>query len=428
MKTTKTFLAAAFALTSCLGMADYMYWQVSDAKFTTPSKADANFAYATVRADDGNGGGANIEDHASEYYKLYTIDNGVSTATDQYKFFSDENDPNSTEGGAQFFGVINGDVTSFLFELWDTEGALVGYSNMSKSYLSYAIASSSGILEHPADYRPYVLKGVVPEPTSGLLLLLGFAGLALRRRRRAVCGVVAAFALCSAFAAQNDALVTFSTKGPDKYADGSVVVDGERYALVWTAAGSDGAAIAADGSVKGGEIVLTAPVAKGGRCPTVMFEVEADDIETKYKNGTWSVYLLDTRRYGADGSVTLAGASSGRPVAVNAAGLVAGSSVKLSSGGISDAAVAAAASASSATAVPEGTPSPTITGIRVEGANVFVTVRGTVPHLAYGLKSGETPSEVSEPAGAPRSGEESGEITLVAPVKKGGGFFKVERR
>ena len=428
MKTTKTFLAAAFALTSCLGMADYMYWQVSDATFTTPSKADANFAYATVR-EGGGKEGATIEDHASEYYKLYTIDNGVSTATDQYKFLSDENDLNSTEGGAQFFGVINGDVTSFLFELWDTDGALVGYSNRSRSDLAYAIASSNGILgEHPADYRPFVLQGVVPEPTSGLLLLLGIAGLALRRRRRAVCGVVAAFALCSAFAAQNDALVTFSTKGPDKYADGSVVVDGERYALVWTAAGSDGAAIAADGSVKGGEIVLTAPVAKGGRCPTVMFEVEADDIETKYKNGTWSVYLLDTRRYGADGSVTLAGVSGGRPVAVNAAGLVAGSSVKLSSGGISDAAVAAAASASSATAVPEGTPSPTITGIRVEGANVFVTVRGTVPHLAYGLKSGETPSEVSEPAGAPRSGEESGEITLVAPMKKGGEFFKVERR
>ena len=186
MKTIKMFLAAVVAMASGLAMADYMYWQVSDATFTTPSKADANFAYATVRADDGNGGGAKIEDHASEYYKLYTIDNGVSTATDQYKFFSDENDPNSTEGGAQFFGVFNGDVTSFLFELWDTDGALVGYSHMSRSYLSYAIASSSGILgEHPADYRPFVLQGVVPEPTSGLLFLLGAAGLALRRRRMA---------------------------------------------------------------------------------------------------------------------------------------------------------------------------------------------------------------------------------------------------
>ena len=429
MKTTKTFLAAAFAMASCLGMADYMYWQVSDAIFATPSRADANFAYATVRTNDGNGEGADINDHAEEYYRLYTIDNGVSTATDQYKFYSDVSNPNSTEGGAQLFGAFDSNVNSFLFELWNADGTLVGYSNRSRSDLSYAIYSSPDTVGgHQADYRPFVLKGVVPEPTSGLLLLLGVAGLALRRRRRAVCGVVAALACCSAFAAANDALISFSTKGVDRYADGSAVIDGECYALVWTAAGSDGAAIAADGSVKGGEIVLTAPVAKGGRCPTVMFEVAADDIETKYKNGTWGVYLLDTRRYGADGSVTLAGASGGRPVAVNAAGMVAGSSVKLSSGGISDAAVAAAASASSATAVPEGTPRPEITGIRVDGANVFVTVRGTVPHLAYGLKSGETPSEVTESAGAPRSGEESGEITLVAPVKKGGEFFKVERR
>ena len=199
---------------------------------------------------------------------------------------------------------------------------------------------------------------------------------------------------------------------------------------MWTAAGSDGAAIAADGSVKGGEIVLTAPVAKGGRCPTVMFEVAADDIETKYKNGTWSVYLLDTRRYGADGSVTLAGSVGGMPVAINAAGAVAGSSVALSSGVISGV-VAASASAATATAVPEGTPSPTITGIRVEGANVFVSVKGTVPYLQYGLSSGSTPDAVTEGvSGTPQTGASAPdeEIVLVAPAKSGGAFFKVGRK
>ncbi|MBQ8125761.1 MAG: hypothetical protein IJ173_07735, partial [Kiritimatiellae bacterium] len=38
----------------------------------------------------------------------------------------------------------------------------------------------------------------------------------------------------AAFAAQNDALVTFSTKGPDCYADGTTVLDGECYALCWS--------------------------------------------------------------------------------------------------------------------------------------------------------------------------------------------------
>lgn len=249
--------------------------------------------------------------------------------------------------------------------------------------------------------------------------------------KKAMFSMLAALAAAVASAAANDALVTFSTKGPDKYADGTAVVDGERYALVWTAPGSDGAAIAADGSVKGGEIVLAAPVAKGGRCPTVVFEVGADLMSGRYAGGTWSVYLLDTRRYGADGAVTLAGSVGGLPVAINAAGLVAGSSVKLSSGGISDAAVVAAASASSATAVPEGTPSPTITGIRVEGANVFVSVKGTVPYLQYGLSSGSTPDAVTEGvSGTPQTGASAPdeEIVLVAPAKSGGAFFKVGRK
>ena len=242
-----------------------------------------------------------------------------------------------------------------------------------------------------------------------------------------ILAAAAVLSSAAAFSAANDAMVSFSTKGPDKYADGATVLDGECYALVWTAPNSAGLTVAADGTASGGEIVLAAPVAKGGRCPKVIFEVNADDMAKKYKGGSWSVLLLDTRRWGADGVARPAGTVAGKVTLVNATGEVSGGSVNVATASSSSVSAVAAAVAS-ATAVPEGTPSPTITGIRVEGANVFVTVRGTVPHLAYGLKSGETPSEVSEPAGAPRSGEESGEIILVAPAKKGGGFFKVERR
>jgi hypothetical protein len=242
-----------------------------------------------------------------------------------------------------------------------------------------------------------------------------------------ILAAAAVLSSAAAFSAANDAMVSFSTKGPDKYADGATVLDGECYALVWTAPNSAGLAVAADGTASGGEIVLAAPVAKGCRCPKVIFEVNADDMAKKYKGGSWSVLLLDTRRWGADGVARPAGTVAGKVTLVNATGEVSGGSVNVATASSSSVSAVAAAVAT-ATAVPEGTPSPTITGIRVEGANVFVTVKGTVPHLAYGLKSGETPSAVSEPAGAPRSGEESGEIILVAPVKKGGGFFKVERR
>ena len=235
----------------------------------------------------------------------------------------------------------------------------------------------------------------------------------------------------AAFAAQNDALVSFSTKGPDKYADGATVLDGECYALVWTAPGSAGLTVAADGTATGGEIVLVAPVAKGGRCPKVIFEVDADDMANKYKGGSWSVLLLDTRRWGADGSARPAGTVAGKVALVNATGAVSGGSVKVATANSSSVSAISAAVASASTAVPEGTPRPTITGIRVEGANVFVTVKGTVPYLQYGLTVGDEPGAVTDSVSeAPQTGAAAPdeEIVLVAPAKAGGAFFKVGRK
>ena len=99
-------------------------------------------------------------------------------------------------------------------------------------------------------------------------------------KKTMVFGFAAALA-SAAFAAQNDALVSFSSKGPDAYADGTTVLDGECYALVWMSGGASGLTVAADGSATGGEIVLAAPVARNGRCPKVVFEVDANDMKTK---------------------------------------------------------------------------------------------------------------------------------------------------
>ena len=235
----------------------------------------------------------------------------------------------------------------------------------------------------------------------------------------------------AALAAQNDALVSFSTKGPDKYADGATVIDGECYALVWTAPGSAGLTVAADGTATGGEIVLVAPVAKGGKCPKVVFEVDAGDMAKKYRGGSWSVLLLDTRRWGADGVARPAGLVSGRLGIVNATGAVSGGSVGVAAASSSSVSAISAAVASASTAVPEGAPRPTITGIRVEGANVFVTVKGTVPYLQYGLTAGDEPGAVTDSVSeVPQTGAAAPdeEIVLVAPAKAGGAFFKVGRK
>jgi len=238
-------------------------------------------------------------------------------------------------------------------------------------------------------------------------------------------GIAALFA-CAAFAAQNDALVSFSTPGPDTYADGTVVLDGECYALVWSPKNAV-FELLADGTATGGEIVLTAPVAKGGRCPSIVFQVPADKVDG-YKNGEWSVYLLDTRRIGTDGVAKPAGVKAdGSAKLVNAAGEVAGSKVALSSGTVSRFAGSDASCASVATGVPEGVPRPEIAAIRVAGGNVYVTVQNTVPFLQYDLTAGDTPDAVTESVNNPRTGDDAGEVILVAPAKGEGQFFKVGR-
>jgi len=183
MKTTKMFLAAVVAMASGLAMADYLYWLVSDANFAGLSGDKANFAYATVRAGTEDNVAEKISSDVSVYYKMYTIDgNGQSSATDQYQFYS--NGANSTDGGAAFFGSFDSTVNSFLFELWNYDDSLVGYASRNRADILSFISSDSILgSSHPTSYSPFVLTGVVPEPTSGLLLLLGMAGLALRRRK-----------------------------------------------------------------------------------------------------------------------------------------------------------------------------------------------------------------------------------------------------
>ena len=61
---------------------------------------------------------------------------------------------------------------------------------------------------------------------------------------------VAAVVMCAAcaFGSMQDKLARFSTPGPDRYADGSIVQDGECYALVWSPAGTAFAGFNADGT------------------------------------------------------------------------------------------------------------------------------------------------------------------------------------
>ena len=145
-----------------------------------------------------------------------------------------------------------------------------------------------------------------------LMTMLGVAGLAV-----------------ASFAAVDDTLISFSTPGPDKYADGTDVLPGEVYALVWSADGQfDG--IKADGTTvdPADKVVLLAGAAKQGAngtyCPPLLYQVDAE-LAATLANGVYAVYLLDTRVTAADGAVAVGGVDeNGKLKAVNSYGAVSG--------------------------------------------------------------------------------------------------------
>lgn len=222
----------------------------------------------------------------------------------------------------------------------------------------------------------------------------------------------------AALAAVNDSLLMFSTKGPDKYADGTTVLDGECYALCYV---TDAAsfAIKADGTAAaGGEVLLTAPVAQGGKCPNLLYVVPAEKAEA-LTGGSYGVYLLDTRVRAADGTVSVAGVdASGKAVVVNASGSVAaGGSVGTGTEGVAvfNGTVVEGGSAMALSVIDK----PAITAIKVEGAKVQLTVSGLSPAADYTVVAGSDPTGVTTPKATTIEGNT---LTVDAAGAK---FFKV---
>ena len=238
--------------------------------------------------------------------------------------------------------------------------------------------------------------------------------------------MIAAMAACSAFAAADDVLVTFSTPGTDTYADGSTVMDGEFYALCWSTNFPD-FKINPDGTADGGSIVLAAPIAKGGRCPTIVYEVDAALATNQYAGGEWAVYMLDTRKFARDGEGNLIVSLSGNTGTVNTSGRVA----TATAGAGSVANIYGIAAQSAEVTADEEDIRPVISAIRVFDGNVYVTAKGIQHYLAYGLTGGDKIDKIDTAKGGTKKGvdvDENDEITFVTPVQEGGEFFKVERR
>ena len=143
----------------------YLYWMVGN---------DAgDYSYARIRDDDGNY--LSIYDSAfdSEYEDAGVGDNSISkTNVDDLR----------THNQGLYAALATSPVSSFVVELYNADNKFV-----SQAVLPYSEGSfyTGGIAAPAATWATFT-SFAVPEPSSGLLMLIGCAMLGLRRRRQKV--------------------------------------------------------------------------------------------------------------------------------------------------------------------------------------------------------------------------------------------------
>ena len=247
------------------------------------------------------------------------------------------------------------------------------------------------------------------------------------------CAAAAGIAAVSLAGSQDDPLVSFSTPGPDTYADGkTVVVDGECYALVSIASGAEFGGINADGTAAadGTRVLAIVSSAKGGRCEE--FHVQ---IAKELCDGTsYQLVLLDTRKDGKpsvkDGKFDFV---NGR---VNGYGIVEGAKIEVKKDATSfqpSVSSSAATEASLLSLIPAdaGIKNPVITGIDVRNGKVYLKVSETSRLLDYNVAAAATPGELEgkEAAdGKAKAGADGViEIEVELPEGRDAAFFKVGR-
>jgi hypothetical protein len=165
----KALVAVALTGAALSASADYLYWTVTDPKGDANSGKqgeDIPFYYATVKAD-------------GTQLNIYDAENGA--VTPYWKLYADETG-RSVDIPA-WSGSFDSNVSTFLVELWSSDGTRTGWQSYSASSVASYIWSGDNANALNLN-NPLVVNSVVPEPTSGMLLVLGGALLALRRRRR----------------------------------------------------------------------------------------------------------------------------------------------------------------------------------------------------------------------------------------------------
>lgn len=248
-------------------------------------------------------------------------------------------------------------------------------------------------------------------------------------RIMAVC--ILAISTLSLRAGMDNVVVSFSTVGPDVYDDGRQVLDGECYALCWTPTGLTFDGIDAEGNALGGaQVVLKAPVAKDAHCPNILFEIDGEYARKNFRDGRWSVVMLDTRRFATDQDGVILKGEDGLPIAekwgmassvVNGYGET-GAEV---AGSMTAARPFKSVLSNRRSVLPEKGRGFRIRDMKVVDGNVYLYVQGTLSSVRYGLRSGVRPDSLADD-GERRYGKTDGDLVIIRPQRAGGEFFSFE--
>lgn len=244
-----------------------------------------------------------------------------------------------------------------------------------------------------------------------------------------------AIGLCAGtlLAGKNNVVIQFSTVGPDKYADGTTVMDGECYALVWTPAGSEFQGIDADGKAAGdSKVAVKAPIAIGGKCPNVQFQIDETYANQNYPGGTWGVYLLDTRKFvteevpvKVDGREIMQTQvlldANGKKVSTGVGGSVSGYGQVVANVGRTLS--SAGAKTGTVQNIPADIQPPTIKDFKVVNGMAYLYLQNTAPSASYGVAAGQDPGNLAPVHQKPVLGGGS-ETIIITPATEAAQFYQ----
>lgn len=160
---------AIVAIAAVTAKADYLYWQVSSDQFTAAGITDATYQYSMLYSYDSD---------TSTFTKL-----AGNWGTGENSFYFDANNA-STYQDLTYYVELASYANGASEASYTPKSTLQQSDGTGFSYSQIHLTSATSMSAIKSTWSGATRRdGAVPEPTSGLMMLVGMALLGLKRRR-----------------------------------------------------------------------------------------------------------------------------------------------------------------------------------------------------------------------------------------------------